>query len=243
MRSVTNQDAALVVPEHGLVALADGVGTRPDSQIASRSAVQVVSAMLARPDMEPRTPERALEELLGAFDLANDRVRSLRAVSHPWRPMTTSLLVARFLERWVVFGHVGDVRAYRLRAGRLSLRTRDHILLEDSRPHVSADDLKELEPLQSTVLTRVIGRGRDVAVDTRAETVLSGDTFVFCTNGVWTVLEPAELAAAVRSASTPSAACETIASVAAGRGDDDATVVVVRVGAVPHHTIDTDALT
>jgi protein phosphatase len=84
----------------------------------------------------------------------------------------------------VVFGHVGDSRAYLLRGGQLEQLTNDHTLVAElvRRGELSPSDA-EVHP-QRSVITRALGTDPDVDVDTFAVAGRAGDIVLLCSDGL-----------------------------------------------------------
>lgn len=231
-RSAANEDALLALADVGLIILADGRAIGPASNIAAQVAIDAVEETLSR-HRPPSNPQAAAAEIREAFCAAGRKVASLQSTGSALRPVSTSLLVARLTGRRLVLAHVGDVRAYRMRAGVLSRRTTDHILLEQNRRHLTADEVEALTPLQ-LVLTRSVGHPGGEP-DVRVDELAVGDRYIFCTNGLWEVVSAGEIAAAICEIQDLPALCESLVSLAAARGEDDVTVIAMRFAADALH--------
>jgi serine/threonine protein phosphatase PrpC len=93
----------------------------------------------------------------------------------------------------LVLGHVGDCRCYRLRNGNLNLLTKDHTVASD------LIRLKLILPKYSSQhpgrhqLTRSLGSNILLRADVMKEKVDSGDSFLLCSDGVWSNLNHDEI--------------------------------------------------
>lgn len=118
------------------------------------------------------------------------------------------------------FFHVGDSRAYQVHGRRLEQLTRDH------RQWVSPD---------KSYLGRALGVNDPVEIDYHSVTVTPGDTFVLVTDGIYEVLRPDDIAAAI--ADNPDdldTAARALVKAAYEHGsDDNLTVQILRVEQVP----------
>jgi len=81
----------------------------------------------------------------------------------------------------VYFGHVGDSRAYRIRAGHIEQLTRDHSLQNEPFPNMTEAERQELP---RNVITRALGMDGTVNVDLTAADMLIGDVFLLCSDGL-----------------------------------------------------------
>jgi protein phosphatase len=125
---------------------------------------------------------------------ANRRVHE-RAIADPSTSgMGTTMTVALVEpDGRVVFGHVGDSRAYLLRDSRLEQLTDDHTLVAElvRRGELSPSDA-EVHP-QRSVITRALGTDPDVDVDTFALEGRPGDIVLLCSDGLSSMVSGATI--------------------------------------------------
>ena len=87
-------------------------------------------------------------------------------------------------DRKIHIAHVGDSRAYRVRAGDITQLTRDHSLLND---YIKMKKLtpEEIESFpHKNVIVRALGMKESVKVDTVFDDPLPGDVFLMCSDGL-----------------------------------------------------------
>ncbi|WP_211357305.1 MerR family transcriptional regulator [Nocardioides rubriscoriae] len=208
------QDAVLV--GGGVYAVADGVGDAPGTVAAD--VLEVVS------DLDEG-------DALTALDAAVGRAAALvgeRYAGHPEAATTLTALVLR--DGRAALAHVGDTRAYRVRAGRLERLTRDHsvvqTLVDEGRltpEEARTDDRRVL-------IDRAIAPGAPYAPDLALHAVEPGDRFVLTSDGVHARLEPGALAALLVADLPPDEVAVSVrAAVEAAGADDNHAVVVVDV--------------
>ena len=129
-----NEDAVRVDAEHGIVVLADGMGGYNAGEVASAMAVDLIVEELGRWLHEAaavatlRDVRRAMEICV---DNANRAIFEAANTNDDCAGMGTTLVMGAVLGSTLLVGHVGDSRAYRWRAGVLTLLTRDHSLLQE----------------------------------------------------------------------------------------------------------------
>jgi serine/threonine protein phosphatase PrpC len=136
--------------------------------------------------------------------------------------------VASLCGRSLVIAHVGETRAYVLRAGNLVQVTRDHTL---ANAYIDAgrtpEELEEFEPMN--VVLQALGTGPDVRPTLLQVELSRDDVILLCTDGLWSVVAQAPMARAL-GARSPRAACEALLREAQAVGaPDNVTVVVARV--------------
>jgi hypothetical protein len=132
----------------------------------------------------------------------------------------------------VVIAHVGDSRAYLLRADRLEQLTRDHSLVAElERTGQLTPEDAEHHP-QKSIITRALGPEPDVQVDTHTHRARPGDVFLLCSDGLTTMLSEEEVGSILRSAgSLQDAANALVRAANQSGGRDNITVVLFRLGA------------
>jgi PPM family protein phosphatase len=210
-----------------LAVIADGMGGHEGGQEASRLAVETVREVYDQAFHDD--PQAALVE---SFLAAHARIQDY-AEQHPaFQGMGTTCTAFVLRGRRLYFAHVGDSRLYLVRDARILRLTRDHSyvgrLVESG--IVRAEDA-EKHP-QRHILTAALGAGREVAVDSAAQSValLEGDDLLLCTDGLWSVVTEEELEAAL-SGNTPAESCAALVKLARQRGGpDNITLQVLRVG-------------
>jgi len=144
-----------------------------------------------------------------------------------------STLVALWLpplDGRAVIAHVGDSRAYRLRAGQLEQLTADHSIVGEM---VRRQDISESDAVRHPyrhVLTRALGSDDGVEPDVAEIDATPGDLYVLCSDGVYGMLEREAFERIVRQhADAPEDLARALVDSAnEGGGKDNATVVIVR---------------
>ena len=143
--------------------VADGVGGAAAGEVASATAAYAVAATVARSG-PASTPRRVVTE---AFAAARDNVRLGVQRDLNRLGMATTLTVVVTDGRSVVLGHVGDSRAYLLRAGELRQITTDHTYVQHL---VETGRLPRPGPRHAPVAQRGAALGRRRPRGVRAST-------------------------------------------------------------------------
>ena len=227
--------------DEGLFIVADGMGGHAAGEVASRITVETVGEFIAatRQKEEATWPFKYNHELhfnsnrlAVAIEKANERV--MAAVSaQPWLKGMGTTVVAGLLDgKLLSLAHVGDSRAYLFRDGQLSRLTDDHSWVHEQ---VAAGILTEEEakshPLKN-VVTRALGGGPLVSPDLQELSFDAGDVFLFCSDGLTTMLSDEEIREAVGAESDPQKLCQKLVDMANDKGGvDNITVVVARITA------------
>jgi protein phosphatase len=175
-----NEDAYVIVPP--LFAVADGMGGAQAGEVASGLAAGALEESGANGGGERRVTELIQE--------ANRRVHQRATTDAATAGMGTTITAALVEpDGRVVFGHVGDSRAYLLRDDRLEQLTDDHTLVAElvRRGELSPGEA-EVHP-QRSVITRALGTDPDVDVDTFEVDAQPGDLFLICSDGLSSMVD------------------------------------------------------
>jgi len=232
-----NEDAVRVDVEHGIAVLADGMGGYNAGEVASAMAVNLIADELGRWLHEAATVatlrdvRRAMEICV---DNANRAIFETANTHADCAGMGTTLVMAVLLGSTLVIGHVGDSRAYRWRAGVLTLLTRDHSLLQEQ------IDIGLITPADAAasgyrnLVTRALGVEDTVLLDVQEVGIASGDVLLLCSDGLNDMLHDADIAAVLGSAESPHEMSQHLIELANGRGGrDNVSVIVVKAQEPP----------
>jgi serine/threonine protein phosphatase PrpC len=207
-----NEDVVLVRDDLGLYAVADGAGGHRTGEVASALCARsmanyfgaTIRATFEQPEFNRFGIPTGARRLSAAVLKANRDIIEISRSSQEHRGMGTTVVAACFSPRSGLLhvAHVGDSRCYRLRAGHLELLTQDHSLLTDvieQRPELDDDVLARLP---KNVVTRALGMEAQLRVSIRSYTVVEGDRYLLCSDGLSGPV-PAPLIAVALGASGP----------------------------------------
>jgi protein phosphatase len=232
-----NEDSFAVLPQLGLFMVADGMGGGACGEVASALVVEHVRKAFEDPDttwpkgMPKPTPELGLPLLVGGVQRANYLIRNA-VLLEEWRQgMGTTFAGILVLGDRIVIAHVGDSRVYRLRGRRLDLLTEDHSLTNE---YIRAGILKPEDAptfAYRHVLSRAIDGSEQVEVETRFDAAMPGDVFALCSDGLHGLVDHPEIARVLLSGRDLACAADRLIDAAnANGGEDNITVVLVRIG-------------
>lgn len=221
-----NEDAHLVDVEHGVFAVADGMGGHAAGEVASGIAIDALRELLCR----PRTGDPDVPELLRrAVDEANRRIAVKSDENPECRHMGTTLVVALVAGPRFWIAHVGDSRAYLLRDGAIQQLTSDHSFVNELvRLGMLSREQAARDPRRN-VVTRALGSGTVVAPDIVEGIALPGDLLVLCSDGLNTMLDDRAICEVIERAGSDleRAARDLVEAANAAGGEDNVTVVVL----------------
>jgi serine/threonine protein phosphatase PrpC len=219
-RRMRNEDAFVFEPP--LFAIADGMGGARAGEVAAGLA-----AAALKEGRRTVTDEASLEAVI---DEANRRVwhRSVTDPGTSGMGTTVTVAVVGGADDRVLFGQVGDSRAYRLRGDELEQVTTDHSLVAELvRSGVLTPEEAERHP-QRSAITRAVGTESAIEADVFSVPAEPGDLFLLCSDGLTDMLTADEIASTILAADRdPVAAGEALVAAAnANGGEDNITVVL-----------------
>lgn len=205
-----------------LFAVADGMGGAQAGEVASRVAVEAFEKVAG----DELPPEELLKR---TATVANRQIFELAQTDTARSGMGTTLTAALVKGDEISFGHVGDSRAYVLRAGKLRQITNDHSLVEELRRQGKLTREQAAEHPQRSVITRALGPEPSVEVDTMTVRARAGDVFLLCSDGLTTMLSDEDLLAIlVREGDLERTGRRLIRAANDRGGRDNITVVLFR---------------
>jgi serine/threonine protein phosphatase PrpC len=213
-----------------LFAVADGVGGLDLGEVASATAISVLTEGFAA----AQDGTMLVSLLPRLIQHANAAVHDCTlAPEYRGKRMATTLVACALRHDQAVVSHVGDSRCYLVRNGQAKQITQDHTLVNEQRKMglISASEMAQSEARH--VLTRSLGPAMFVSPDTTTLTLQAGDVFVLCTDGVHDeVSEKAIAGIASQKKDVEEIAREMVARAVDIDGGDNTTAQVIRVRSV-----------
>lgn len=225
-----NEDRFYSDPERGIFTVIDGVGGQAAGGRAADTALEVIRTRLSDDGRNGAIPTRIRE----AITLANNEVHRQASSRPEWHGMACVLTTVVIDGERAVIGHVGDTRAYKLRAGRIQKLTPDHSPVGERE---DAGELSEAEamrhPRRNEVYRDVGSEPHEIGdtdfVDVRDATLEADAALLLCSDGLTDLVSSAEIQRIVdEHAGTPAKVARVLVKAAneAG-GKDNITVVYI----------------
>jgi serine/threonine protein phosphatase PrpC len=213
-----------------LFALADGVGGQDKGEVASRTAVECILAGF-RGASAGEAHSALLPRLVQA---ANARVLETGMAAAPGGVnMATTLVSCALRYDRAVVAHVGDSRCYLVRRGRASVLTRDHTLASEQVRLGVRSAGEAADSPNRHLLSRSLGSGMFVNVETDEHQVLADDVLVLCSDGLHGAVSSSEIAAIVSHQVDLNAAARRLIAFANQQdGNDNISVQIIRIRSV-----------
>jgi protein phosphatase len=233
-----NEDAFLVDEALGLFIVADGMGGHAGGGTASRLAVETIQGSVK--DARAREPDlfgtpAGVEEsplpdvLREAVEAACLKIFETAQGSPELAGMGTTVTATLVDGRMAFIAHVGDSRCYLLRGGRIYQVSEDHSLVNEQLKAgaISPDEAKHSR--FKNIITRSVGFEQQVQIDLMGVELEADDVLLVCCDGLSNLVDDAEILHVVEEAKLEETPHRLIDLANERGGDDNITVVVVRV--------------
>jgi PPM family protein phosphatase len=238
-----NEDSMVILPEHRVAVVCDGMGGHEAGEVASGIGVETVKKffeLAADPNATwPFRYDRAKDEgtnlLSVAAQWANQRIREAGAGSGTGggkRGMGTTFVGCYMRDKKAWFGWVGDSRGYLWRRGELTATTSDHSLLNEliKTGRLSEEEIENFQ--HKNVITRALGMADQTEVEINTVDLEPGDICLVCCDGLTGMVTDERIAEIVtKEPDLQKAADQLIDEANANGGVDNITVALARYAA------------
>jgi len=235
-----NEDSFVIDISEGLFVVADGMGGHAAGEVAAKIAVDTIEEFIADTSqkMESTWPFQYNHQwrfnsnrLAVAVEKANERVISAVAKQPALKGMGTTLVGGILNGSGMSLAHVGDSRAYRRRSGELRRLTDDHSWVhEQIVTGILTEEEAKSHPLKN-VVTRALGGGPTVLPELQEYDLQEGDQYLFCSDGLTTMLSDDEISRVLAAGGDPETICRDLIERANDKGGlDNITAIIVEVG-------------
>ncbi|MFC1489023.1 Stp1/IreP family PP2C-type Ser/Thr phosphatase [Thermodesulfobacteriota bacterium] len=235
LKKKENQDYhAFFSPEDGrannkgiLMAIADGMGGRTGGSTASRTTIDILMEEYYK-DMSTDIPESLRQAILKANDAVIAKGKAVEELDG----MASTLVAVVLKNDKMYHANVGDSRGYLIDENQISQFTEDHSFVASL---VKAGAISEEDALnhpESHVITRAVGLGPELQVDTSQThiKVKKGQYFLLCCDGLWGVVPDDKIVNTVYKYREPDVVCQKLVEKAnENGGPDNITVIVARI--------------
>lgn len=223
-----NQDAFWtgdLSQEISLCLVCDGMGGAKAGNIASQSAIQLITDYVKRSFHKHMNEQACIELLKSAIESANIGLYDLSKESDDYEGMGTTVVAVLIASDFLAVTHVGDSRAY-LSGEELIQLTRDHSVVQ------SLLESGKLTPEEAkvypgkNVITRALGTEEEVLVDCAIYDRVAGQRLLLCSDGLSNFVDSGELQKFLQSENLEEIPKTMIAQANQNGGRDNITAVV-----------------
>lgn len=224
MRRQVNEDRYALAPDLGLFLVADGMGGHAAGQVASELATSAALSAVRSLQGGLTSPGDCLRH---AIECANQRVRAEVQSRPDLAGMGTTMVMLMAAGSRATLAHVGDSRAYLIRDRQMRRLTEDHSLVGELVRRGRLSEAEAREHPHRHVLSQAIGVRESVSAAVGEMSVLPGDVFVLCSDGLTTHLDDDEIVTIADGEPDLNEACQGLVDAANARGGQDNTTIVM----------------
>lgn len=217
-----NEDAYFSSDEKGVWFVADGVGGHNAGDFASQSLVDSVSRF---------NPEQNLDDSVDTLEYiiheTNDMLVEKAASIDEAAVIGTTIALMVAHRSDAVLLWAGDSRIYRIRAREIEQLTHDHSLINEmiKNGEINPDDPDSYP--ESNKITRAIGFSKAVQLDHRNISILPGDRYIMCSDGLTKYVDDEEILSTSLDETVDSTTQALLQKALDGGGTDNITIVTV----------------
>lgn len=236
-----NEDSLFFDDQLSLYVVADGMGGHQAGEVASRLVVESVRDYMKRfhgaeqggndvEELEDSDTSLSKEanRLVSSVLLANRVVNLFSASRDSYEGMGSTVSLAHFTDSNIIVANVGDSPIYLFRGKEARQLSTTHTV-EAEQAALDPEGISRLAGMFSHMLTRAVGTKDDVLVDVKELPMLKDDVLVLCSDGLSNHISKEEIHGVVLQ-ERPQKACQILTNLALARGgDDNITLVVVKV--------------
>ena len=170
----------------------DGMGGAKAGNVASETAVKLISDYVLRSYRDSMDEFEAEKMLRNAIESANIEIFESASKDEELKGMGTTVVVALVQENKAVIANVGDSRIY-LIGEEITQITRDHSVVQSriESGKITPEDAK-IHPVKN-VITRALGVEEKIVVDTSSLELSKGETLLLCTDGLSSYVDSEEI--------------------------------------------------
>lgn len=233
-----NEDSCLIFPPWNgkaikkqlcAFAIADGMGGESSGELASQLAVTGVKNWLIKYNSD----EIQISDVEEMYNTVNSEIWDYAQKHSETQGMGTTLTFLLIKNDKAIVGHIGDSRLYRLRDNNLEQITSDHSLVaEQVKKGLLTPEQARVHPTRH-ILSRVMGARQFIKPDVFFIDVKVNDEFVMFSDGIYGMIEPADLNKIICENEVNSLPQKLIEAANKAGGKDNETVIALKLKTFP----------
>ena len=235
-----NEDAFLIDDQLQLYVVADGMGGRKGGEVASHLVVETIGKTMHKL-VSAENPDQMVggdrnlsahgNQLVYAIRRANLKTYEYAQNDKSCKGMGSTVSAVYLNDTHAIISNVGDSPIYLVREGRAEIVSTMHTVMAEQETLAPEGGLK-LGQQYLHMITRGMGIGETVNPDTTEIDFQEGDILVVCSDGLSDKAFPEEICDIVENHPPEESTHKLIAMANERGGDDNITVIVLRLGAL-----------
>ena len=225
-----NQDACAAgeFPDGmGWAVVCDGMGGAASGDVASATAVKIISERIQASYREGMQANSIRSVLFSAIETANAVVFEMSQSNIEFEGMGTTVVAAILRNDAVYIAHAGDSRAYRITPDSIAQLTRDHSMVQAMVDRGQITPSEAREHPRKNIITRALGVDSRILIDFCEEPFERSDILLICTDGLTNMVEDEEIFRAAQSAAAGELPEKLVRMANENGGQDNVTVVTI----------------
>jgi PPM family protein phosphatase len=233
-----NEDAMFLDDSINLYVVADGMGGHQAGEVASSIVVETIRDHMTKYKGNERFAEerenadesisKGANRLVSSIYLANSGVYGLSKKNESYEGMGSTVSAVLFTDETLIAANVGDSPIYLIHKDKIELISVSHTVLAEQMA-IDPERARNIEPRFAHMLTRAVGIEETIKPDVCETPYFKGDVLVLSSDGLSDKVSPEEILKIVGNKQTHNA-CMALVDLANERGgDDNITVIVLRV--------------
>ncbi len=213
----------------GYCVLADGMGGHNAGEVASQTAVDVISEALS--DFLKNSQKEVPMLLDGVIKSANDKIFKAACEDEAKSGMGTTAVIACVFENEMYIANIGDSRAYALRGDEFYQITKDHSMVAEMVTNGTITSEEARVHPQKNVITRALGTDEKAKADIFEYEYQKGDILLMCSDGLSGMVTDDDIKSVLKSGDSAKECTEKLISLAKENGGkDNITVICLKIG-------------
>jgi protein phosphatase len=207
-----------------LYAVCDGMGGHKAGEVASQTAIDVLTECIMNHDYED-----AVSVIQDSITEANKEVYSFANSDRSRNGMGTTLVAATIDENNMTVANVGDSRLYVISKDKIRQITVDHSVVEELLRSGAITEDSEIYHAQKHKITRAVGAEETVDIDFFHYTLSMDDYVLLCSDGLTNEVKNEEILTVVSGEGSVEEKAKTLVNLANEHGgNDNITVLLIK---------------
>lgn len=229
----SNEDCCLAreIGSYTLLILADGMGGHKGGEIASLTAIESISKLLAEKLTDKMLPGQIMLLLSEVLEKVNGEILEMSKTDLSLIGMGTTCDICVISKNTAYIAHVGDSRVYKIsKSGNILRLTKDHSLVQYMLESGTITAEEAVHHPQKNIILRALGSSPQLEPDIFHEKMSAGDVILMCSDGLSNMLDEELIRKTVSEDATPEGSAEKLVQLANDAGGaDNITVIIAKL--------------